>query len=278
MGIMLGIDIGGSTTKIVGLAPDRSVIGMLQVKASDQLTSLYGALGSFLTRHKLALQDICRIVTTGVGASFVEEDIYGIPTRKVGEFSALGAGGLALSGCEQAVVVSMGTGTAFIHARKNQESVHLGGSGVGGGALVGLCSQLVGTDEFDQIEKLASGGDLHKVDLYVGDMSKSSIGTLPLDITAANFSNIAGDVGEADLALGVINMVLQSIGTMSSLACKACNTDTVVLTGALTQSRWCEAVFSDFTKLHGVRFLIPENATFATAIGAALYSLEQEES
>jgi len=276
MSIILGIDIGGSTTKIVGLKPDRSVIGMLQVKASDQLTSLYGALGSFLTRHKLALQDIDRIVTTGVGASFVEEDIYGIPTRKVGEFSALGAGGLALSGCKQAVVVSMGTGTAFIHDRKNEESVHLGGSGVGGGALVGLCSRLVGTDDFTQIEKLAAGGDLHKVDLYVGDMSKNSIGSLPLDITAANFSNISGDAEEADLALGVINMVLQSIGTMSSLACKACGTDTVVLTGALTKSRWCESVFRDFTKLHGVRFLIPENATFATSIGAALYSLEQE--
>ena len=41
MGVILGIDIGGSSTKIVGLAPDLSVIDMLRVKADDPLTSLF---------------------------------------------------------------------------------------------------------------------------------------------------------------------------------------------------------------------------------------------
>ena len=49
MGVILGIDIGGSSTKIVGLAPDLSVIDMLRVKADDPLTSLYGAMGNFLS-------------------------------------------------------------------------------------------------------------------------------------------------------------------------------------------------------------------------------------
>ena len=44
MSVILGIDIGGSTTKIVGLRPDGSIVSMLRVKAEDQLTSLYGAL------------------------------------------------------------------------------------------------------------------------------------------------------------------------------------------------------------------------------------------
>ncbi len=34
MGVILGIDIGGSSTKIVGLRPDQSVIDMLRVKAA----------------------------------------------------------------------------------------------------------------------------------------------------------------------------------------------------------------------------------------------------
>ncbi len=51
MGVILGIDIGGSSTKIVGLAPDLSVIDMLRVKADDPLTSLYGAMGNFLSTH-----------------------------------------------------------------------------------------------------------------------------------------------------------------------------------------------------------------------------------
>lgn len=111
MGVILGIDIGGSSTKIVGLAPDLSVIDMLRVKADDPLTSLYGAMGNFLSTHHLQLSDIRHIALTGVGSSYVEGDIYGVKTIKVEEFPSVGVGGLALSGKEHAVVVSMGTGT-----------------------------------------------------------------------------------------------------------------------------------------------------------------------
>ena len=142
MSVILGIDIGGSTTKIVGLRRDGSTIAMHRVQAQDPITSLYGALGNFLFTNSLALADVSRIVLTGVGASYVEGDIYGIPTEKVEEFTAVGVGGLALSGQEKAVVVSMGTGTAFIWAERGKEYRHLGGSGMGGGTLFGLCSRL----------------------------------------------------------------------------------------------------------------------------------------
>ena len=72
--------------------------------------------------------------------------------------------------------------------------------------------------------------------------------------------------------LGIVNLVLQSIGTMSVLACKCCGTDTVVLTGALTMLPPARETFELFKQLYHVNFIIPENATFATAIGAALYS------
>ena len=81
MSIILGVDVGGSTTKIVAF--DQGVIGMLQVRAGDQLTSLYGAIGNLLHRHNLSLADVKKIVLTGVGASLIHEDIYGIPTVKL---------------------------------------------------------------------------------------------------------------------------------------------------------------------------------------------------
>ena len=68
MGVILGIDIGGSSTKIVGLHENGTVIDMLRVKAEDPLTSLYGALGNFLATHSLKLTDIGHIALTGVGA------------------------------------------------------------------------------------------------------------------------------------------------------------------------------------------------------------------
>ena len=71
MGIILGVDIGGSTTKIVGLREDGTLLSALRVNANDQLTSLYGAVGNFLNTNRLKLQDISRIVLTGVGSSFI---------------------------------------------------------------------------------------------------------------------------------------------------------------------------------------------------------------
>ena len=98
MDVILGIDIGGSTTKIVSLGTDGTVVSMLRVRAEDQVTSLYGALGNYLTSNGLTLKDVRRVVLTGVGASYVKGDIYGLPTCRVDEFSASGAGALALSG------------------------------------------------------------------------------------------------------------------------------------------------------------------------------------
>lgn len=276
MSVILGIDIGGSTTKIVGLRSDGSTIAMHRVQAQDPITSLYGALGNFLFTNRLALTDVSRIVLTGVGASYVEKDIYGIPTEKVEEFTAVGVGGLALSGQERAVVVSMGTGTAFIWAEKGREVRHLCGSGVGGGTLAGLCSRLCGTRQYDQIVKLAETGSVSNIDLSVGDITRNSHPSLPLDITAANFGNVSDTATAGDFAAGVVNMVLQSIGTTAVMACRACGCETVVLTGFMSNLPQAEDCFALFTRLHGVHFIIPESAAFATSIGAALCSFRGE--
>lgn len=273
MDMILGIDIGGSTTKIVGLRQDGSVQSMLRVRAEDQVTSLYGALGNYLTSNGLALSDICRVVLTGVGASYVEGDIFGLPTCKVEEFQASGAGGLALSGQRSGVVVSMGTGTAFLWAEEGGAVRHLCGSGIGGGTLGGLCRKLVGMERFGQIKKLAEEGDLHHVDLTIRDISKDAAATLDPDMTAANFGNLAEDASAADLAAGAVNLVLQAIGTMTVLACQSCGSATVILTGSMTTLSQVEPNFQLFEKLYGIRYIVPENATFATAIGAALCSL-----
>ena len=277
MDIILGIDIGGSTTKIVGLRPDGFVLAMLRVRAEDQLTSLFGALGNFLNSNRLSLNDVRQIVLTGVGASYVEGDIYGIPTRRVDEFSASGTGALALSGQNDAVVVTMGTGTAFLYAKQDGTVRHLCGSGIGGGTLGGLCRKLVDMERFGQIKKLAAQGDLNHVDLTIKDISRNAAATLDPDMTAANFGNLAEDASPADLAAGVVNLVLQAIGTMTVLACQSCGARTVVLTGSMTTLDQAGPNFQNFEKLYGIHYIIPENATFATAIGAGLCSLRDGE-
>ena len=275
MDVILGIDIGGSTTKIVGQKTDGSVVSMLRVRAEDQVTSLYGALGNYLSSNGLSLQDVRRVVLTGVGASYIDGDIFGLPTCRVDEFQASGTGALALSGRTSGVVVTMGTGTAFLWAEAGKNVRHLCGSGIGGGTLGGLCHKLVGMERFYQIKKLAAQGELDHVDLTIKDIARNPAATLDPNMTAANFGDLSEDASPADLAAGAVNLVLQAIGTMTVLACRCCDTKTVVLTGSMTTLDQVKPNFENFERLYGIHYIIPDNATFATAIGAALCSLTE---
>ena len=267
MGIILGIDIGGSTTKIVGKDAGKC-LSMLQVRAADQITSLYGAIGNFLRSFKYAPTDVEAIYLTGVGASFVDEQIYGIKTYKTNEFDAIGRGALMLSGLSKALVVSMGTGTAFVCAVSEENSEHLGGTGIGGGTIIGLASQMLGKSDVDAVIALAEKGNLKKVDLTVGDIFGKEIKSLPSHLTAANFGKIESTVSEADIALAIINMVFETVGMMAVLALKNDNIKDVVITGTLATFPQAEDIFKKFSKLTGHNFIIPKDAVFATAMGA----------
>ena len=217
MSAVIGIDVGGSTTKIVGYTDGGKLISVLKVEAADPLTSAYGALGKFINENNLTLPEVKQIILTGVGSSLFKKEVYGIPTSKVDEFEAIGLGGLALSGKQEGLIVSMGTGTAFVRAGKDGIR-HIGGSGVGGGTVLGLCSKLCGATSFKTVVEMAAGGSLQRVDLNIGDISKGIIPTLSADTTASNFGKMEDGASHNDLAIGILNMAFQTIGRMAVLA------------------------------------------------------------
>lgn len=177
MGIVIGIDVGISTTKIVGLR-DKQVISPIRITAADQVTSLYGAFGKYLHDNKIALSDVEQVMLTGVGAAYIDEPVYGIPTQKVDEFIADGLGARFESGLTKAIVVSMGTGTSFVQC-EGDDIRHIGGIGIGGGTLQGLSRVMLNTRDPKQIQSLALQGDIHNINLLIGDIS-----THPLPGTA----------------------------------------------------------------------------------------------
>ena len=273
MRIILGIDIGGSTTKIVGYRQNKEFISCVQVSAEDALTSAYGAFGKFLKQNDLSIQDIDKIYLTGVGSSQIDGDIYQIPTERVDEFRAIGLGGLALSGKDTALVVSLGTGTAFVRASKDNIE-HIGGSGVGGGTIVGLCSKIVGASSFDTITELASVGDLSNVDLMIKDISSGGMSTLPPYFTASNFGKLKDTATNADITLGILSLTFQTIGMMAVFAARNDTMKNIVLTGTLTTMPQLKGIFKGLEELHELSFIIPEHSIYATAIGAALSGFE----
>ena len=87
MGMVIGIDVGISTTKIVGIN-NGHVVSPMRVKATDPVTSLYGAFGKYLYDNKIQLSDVEHVMLTGVGAAYISKPVYGLPTSKAGEFVA----------------------------------------------------------------------------------------------------------------------------------------------------------------------------------------------
>lgn len=276
MSVIIGIDVGGSTTKIVGYTDRAKLVGMLKVEAADPQTSAYGALGKFINENNLSLTDVQQIILTGVGAAQFKKKVYNVPACVVDEFEAIGLGGLALSNKKEGLIVSMGTGTAFVRAGK-QGIFHIGGSGVGGGTVVGLGGQLCGVKTFRTLVNLAEKGQLGKVDLNIGDISSKKISNLAKDITASNFGKMEDGLNPADLAAGVLNMVFQTVGMMAVFACRNENMKDVILTGTLSQVPLAQKTFEMLRRMHGVNFIIPKNAIYATATGAALSYLHKKE-
>ena len=274
MSVVIGIDVGGSTTKIVGYTDGGKLVSMLKVEAADPQTSAYGALGKFINQNGLALSDVTRIILTGVGASLFNKDVYGIATSVVDEFQAIGLGGLELSGKKEGLIVSMGTGTAFVRAGAGG-IYHIGGSGVGGGTVLGLCGKMCGATSFKTVEEMAEMGSLAKVDLNIKDISSATISTLTPDTTASNFGKLEDDASHEDITLGVLNMTFQTIGMMAVFACRNDRVKDVILTGTLSQVPFAKKVFEALRKMHGINFIIPDNALYATATGAALSYLHQ---
>ena len=269
MGIVIGIDVGISTTKIVGINGNHQVVAPICIKATDPVTSLYGAFGKYLYDNKIELKDIEHVMITGVGSAYIESPIYGLPTSKAEEFIADGLGARFETDYERMMVVSMGTGTSIIKC-DGADIKHIGGIGVGGGTLQGLSRLLLKTDDIDQVVELAEQGDKSKINVLISDISAKPIPGLPMDAIASLFGNAKADASREDIALGIIWMVLQSICSATYLSSLGSGIKDFVMIGNLTRLPMCERVFAENVKLYGVRFHIPHYAEFSTAIGAAL--------
>ena len=277
---VLGIDIGGSTTKVVVLGDGARACVVPEVLACLQAPRACGVpaaeQAAELAREALAQAGaaVVRVAATGVGAPGMPGELFGAPVACVGEFAAVAVGGMALAypagaAPTDALVVSAGTGVALVRVRDGRAE-HLGGSGVGGKFLTGLGRLLLGTDDAAVIAGLAARGDRGKVDLQVGDLCPEGIPGLPANLTAANFGAAQIGAEREDVAAALTNAVFETIGMMAVFACKAAGIRDVVLTGTLATLPGMREVADVLGELHDLRFVIPDHAAFATATGAAL--------
>ena len=255
---VLGVDLGASATKLA-LMKGRKCIKTLLAEKDEPLED---AIRRMNPGH------VDRIALTGVGASYIEGNVMGLPTVKVEEFTALARGAKQNARVHNCLLVSVGTGTAFVRVSP-VHTAHLGGSGMGGGMLKGMCRALCGTENMQEFYALAQKGDLTRVDLVLKDVTQGNISNLQPDTTVANLAKLDPQTSKEDIAAGIYNLVFQSLGVMAAFATKGLLTRKIVMVGTITQYPGAAAILDTVAKLHRVKFIIPEKAGFMTAMGAA---------
>ncbi len=266
--MIIGIDIGSTTTKAVSIENGK-VVKKLKTKAVDAVTSATGAFGKMLIEHDIKIAEIERIMITGAGSTKIKSDLFGIPTKRVDEITAIGVGGMFLSKKDSIVIANIGTGTVIIDAKKDAIS-HIGGSGVGGGTILGLAKKMLGTSRFGAIMDLAQKGSAKSVDLLLEDIMDTDLSFLNRESTASNFGKMLDSARDEDVALGILNMVYQVIGMLSVFAAKSKNIDSVVVTGNGSANPIGKETLTAISSMYQVQFEYPEDAVYTTAIGAGL--------
>ena len=277
MSIIIGIDAGISSTKIIGIENGERIMAPMTVKSSDASTAIYGALGKYLNDNDTTLESVEQVMLTGIGAKDLKSPILGRPTAKVDEFIANGMGARFDSGLDHMIVVSMGTGTSLVRV-DGDEIRHIGGIGMGGGSLQGLARLLLGTSNVKEISNMADKGNPAHVNLLIEDICKDELGNLTGDATASLFAKVLQRTpDDNDIAAGLIHMVLETIGSAAVLSQLNGGFKDFVLVGGLTELSLCREVFPLMEKLYSVHFHIPKYAPYCTALGAALsYKYENE--
>jgi type II pantothenate kinase len=266
--MVIGIDIGSTTTKVAAIDLNSEII-KTKTKAIDAITSATGAFGKMIMENHFLLENIEKINITGAGASKITDNLFGIKTNKIDEIIAIGIGGKYLSKKDQIIISNIGTGTAIIEVNGKIIN-HLGGTGVGGGTIIGLAKGLLKTSDFDTILQYALQGNLYNVDLMVGDITETNIGFLSKDFTASNFGKMLDTATKEDIAIGIINLTYQVIGMVSVFAAKSKNNTTVVITGNGSNNLIGQRILNDISQTYKIDFEFPSDAEYATAIGAAL--------
>ena len=77
--MIIGIDIGSTTTKAVSIEDGR-LVRKIKTKAPDSVTSATGAFGKMILEHEIKMEDIEGIMITGAGASKIKT-IFSVSPR-----------------------------------------------------------------------------------------------------------------------------------------------------------------------------------------------------
>src|SRR5699024_2255550 len=176
----IGIDAGGTLIKIAYLEEETIQYRSFQSRHIEEAVS-------WVNDH---FENPCICVTGGKSQVFAEK--LNVSPQSVIEFDATARGITYLADEDDHslgshfLFVNVGTGTSM-HYVQNGKQERVGGSGIGGGTLLGLAYLTTGMKDYEEIVEAASDGDREKVDLKVKDIFEGAVPPISGDLTASNF-------------------------------------------------------------------------------------------
>ncbi|WP_100488022.1 type II pantothenate kinase [Sporolactobacillus pectinivorans] len=263
-----GIDVGGTLIK----AAIRDADGL---KFRSFMADELGQCARWLN-DDLSDTDLC---LTGGGASMLQEKLLQQKVHLIPEFEASCSGvrfflkKASERATDRFILTNCGTGTS-IHLVDGNTQRRIGGSGIGGGTLIGLSELLTGKHHFRTLMGLADHGNRDRIDLTVARIYEGAVPPIPGDLTASNFglaSRGTAEIDEADKVSAVIGLVAETITTLSIFAAEKEGVRTAVYIGSsFAGNPEMRAIVMRYSRLYGIKPVIPENGQYSGAVGALL--------
>lgn len=270
----IGVDAGGTLVKIAYESEDGN-IRTLKMR-SDRLDEAAEHI------RLLAGDGQCRISLTGGKAEALRGRLQR-PASVMPEFEATFAGIRWLlkrrgEDRESFLLTNVGTGTS-IHFVNGNAHTRLGGTGIGGGTLVGLSAMLTGVSDFNEVVRLAAAGDRSRIDLLVSHIYEGAAPPIPGELTASNFGRwlaTGGSAGKEDILASVVGLVGETVASVSVHAAAQCGASCVLYIGSsFIGNDFLRKVVAGYTELRGSQAVMVPEGEYSGAYGALLDALVQ---
>lgn len=171
------------------------------------------------------------------------------------------------------IITNVGTGTS-VHFVDQSSHYRVGGTGVGGGTLLGLAAMATGVTSFEEIVALAAAGSREQIDLTVGHIYEGAVPPIPAELTASNFGRwlqTGGSGRKEDILASVVGLVGETVATVSVLAAAQSGASVVIYIGSsFVGNDLLYNVVAGYTQLRGSKSIKLPNGEFSGAIGAML--------
>ena len=183
---------------------------------------------------------------------------------------------------QQSIITNIGTGTS-VHYMDGNSHVRVGGTGMGGGTLIGLATIMTGISDFGEIKNRASVGNRSGIDLLVKDIYQGTDMPISGDLTASNFGKVGiteeHNYEPNDILATLQGLVGEVITTLSIQLAEHHQVEHIVYIGStLTDNEQLKKVIEHYTVLKKHKPIFIHDYGYCGAVGALLNVMEYSKS